>query len=326
MSYNGVPMSAYNYYDDNGYTIPMINYPVNVFTYTPKSDFGSSLVNNDLQRYSTSNGQGNYIDGSTPINRPTVWDLFFQLVYGPTSDTLQEQYSVDINLERLDGYTDEYFDGTNISTILGGYTESFVDYLVATGQSQSFQLSTCINWKLTGSATSSYNKQYLGRDENFIYSRNFRYPMMSPGWGASDDYILLNEGNVINLAFFDDRSFYQKTGAGFYIPPFVIEEASKNDIFHMEFGLQTIEGNNGGLQLVDILDLNSGDVDIQPIFNLTDNTNINYIPTVVNNKLVVDFSNSYFEVGKDYAIIVPSNQWGDSGCPTAPAMCTVQVR
>ena len=33
--------------------------------------------------------------------------------------------------------------------------------------------------------------------------------MMSPGWGASDDYILLSNGNVINIAFFDDWNFYR---------------------------------------------------------------------------------------------------------------------
>lgn len=48
MSYKGTPMSAYNYYDDNGYTIPLINYPVTVLTYAPKADFRSELVNNDL--------------------------------------------------------------------------------------------------------------------------------------------------------------------------------------------------------------------------------------------------------------------------------------
>lgn len=321
MSYKGVPMSAYNYYDDNGYTIPLINYPVTVFTYA-KAGFGSDLVNNDLQRYNTSNGQGAYTD-FTPVYRPTIWDLFFQLAYAPMTNIQLEQYSVDMSAKGVEVYTDEFFNGTNISEVFGGYTESFADYLGAASQSINFQLSNNIDWHLTGSATSSYNEKYLGRDQNFIYSRNFRYPMMSPGWGASDDYILLSNGNVINIAFFDDWNFYRQPGAGFYIPPFAVEQATKNDVFYMEFGLQTI--TNDAVQLVDIIDLTSNTIYICSVFNLTDNINTNYYPTVIDNKLVVDFSDSNFVVGKDYAIIVSSNQQGSDDCFTAPAMCTVQV-
>lgn len=321
MSYKGVPMSAYNYYDDNGYTIPLINYPVTVFTYA-KTNFGSELVNSDLQRYTTSNGQGAYTT-FTPVYRPTVWDLFFQLAYAPMTNIQLEQYSVDMSAKGVEVYTDEFFDGTNISEVLGQYTESFADYLGAASQSINFQLSNNIDWHLTGSATSSYNEKYLGRDQNFIYSRNFRYPMMSPGWGASDDYILLSNGNVINIAFFDDWNFYRQPGAGFYIPPFAVEQATKNDVFHMEFGLQAIM--NDAVQLVDIIDLTSNTIYICSVFNLTDNINTNYYPTVIDNKLVVDFSDSNFVVGKDYAIIVSSNQQGSDDCFTAPAMCRVQI-
>lgn len=35
-------------------------------------------------------------------------------------------------------YTDEFFDGTNISEVLGWYTESFADYLGAASQSINF--------------------------------------------------------------------------------------------------------------------------------------------------------------------------------------------
>lgn len=318
MSYKGTPMSAYNYYDDNGYTIPLINYPVTVLTYA-KTNFGSELINSDLQRYTTSNGQGAYTT-FTPVYRPTVWDLFFQLAYAPMTNIQLEQYNVDMSAKGLEVYTDEFFDGTNISEAYGGYTESFADYL----DGANFQLSNNIDWRLTGSATSSYNEKYLGRDQNFIYSRNFRYPMMSPGWGASDDYILLNDGNVINIAFFDDWNFYKYPGAGFYIPPFAVEQATKNDVFYMEFGLQTIM--NDAVQLVDIIDLTSNTIYICSVFNLTDNINTDYYPTVIDNKLVVDFSDSNFVVGKDYAIIVSSSQQGSDDCFTAPAMCRVQVR
>lgn len=246
---------------------------------------------------------------------------FFQLAYAPMTNIQLEQYSVDMSAKGLEVYTDEFFDGTNISEMLGWYTESFADYLGGASQSINFQLSNNIDWRLTGSATSSYNEKYLGRDQNFIYSRNFRYPMMSPGWGASDDYILLNNGNVINIAFFDDWNFYRQPGAGFYIPPFAVEQATKNDVFYMEFGLQTIM--NDAVQLVDIIDLTSNTIYICSVFNLTDNINTDYYPTVIDNKLVID---SNFVVGKDYAIIVSSSQQGSDDCFTAPAMCTVQVR
>ncbi len=65
---------------------------------------------------------------------------------------------------------------------------------------------------LTGSSTSMYMKQFWGHDENLMYYVNHRYPLMREGWGATADYILLEEGMEIDVAMFTDWSFHHNGG------------------------------------------------------------------------------------------------------------------
>lgn len=53
---------------------------------------------------------------------------------------------------------------------------------------------------ITGSATSMYMQQFWGHDENLMYYRNHVYPLMGPGWGSTADYILLSDGDTIDVA------------------------------------------------------------------------------------------------------------------------------
>ena len=61
---------------------------------------------------------------------------------------------------------------------------------------------------IEGSATSMYMKKFWGHDENLMYFVNHKYPLMKAGWGATADYILLEDGMEIDVAMFTDWNFY----------------------------------------------------------------------------------------------------------------------
>lgn len=54
----------------------------------------------------------------------------------------------------------------------------------------------------TGSPGSLYLKYFWGHDENLLYHVNDEYPEESPGWGATLDTILLDDGDTVDLAMF----------------------------------------------------------------------------------------------------------------------------
>ena len=63
--------------------------------------------------------------------------------------------------------------------------------------------------KVRGSATSLYMVNFWGHDENLMYYRNHVYPLMSPGWGSTCDYMLLSDNDTIDVAMFSNWNFYQ---------------------------------------------------------------------------------------------------------------------
>ena len=64
----------------------------------------------------------------------------------------------------------------------------------------------------SGAATSFYMTNFWGHDENLMYFVNHQYPLMAPGWGATADYILLEDGMDIDVAMFSNWNFYQSGG------------------------------------------------------------------------------------------------------------------
>ena len=62
----------------------------------------------------------------------------------------------------------------------------------------------------TASATSMLINNLWGHDMNFMYLRNHVYPLMDAGWGATADYILLSDNDVLDIALFSDWTFYQR--------------------------------------------------------------------------------------------------------------------
>ena len=64
---------------------------------------------------------------------------------------------------------------------------------------------------ITGSPKSLWLNRFWGHDGNLMYFVNHMYPLMSDRWGATADYILLNDGDEVDLAMYTDWSFYSKS-------------------------------------------------------------------------------------------------------------------
>lgn len=140
----------------------------------------------DFYRYHTENGQGGYVDDQV-VKRPTALHLYLYLLGVYYLGLTPEQV---INGEEIINGHDG---GVGVTDMTGGqpYDDS----------------SLALN--ITGSATSMYMQQFWGHDENLMYYRNHVYPLMSAGWGATADYVLLSDGDTIDVAMFSNWSFWQ---------------------------------------------------------------------------------------------------------------------
>ena len=140
----------------------------------------------DYYRYHTENGQGGYVDDQV-VKRPTALHLYLYLLGVYYLGLTPEQV---INGEEIINGHDG---GVGVTDMNGGqpYDDS----------------SLALN--ITGSATSMYMQQFWGHDENLMYYRNHVYPLMSAGWGATADYVLLSDGDTIDVAMFSNWSFWQ---------------------------------------------------------------------------------------------------------------------
>ena len=69
--------------------------------------------------------------------------------------------------------------------------------------------------RVSGTATSLYMTNFWGHDENLLYYVNHQYPLMYEGWGSTADWILLEDGDTVEVAMFTDWSFTQNKEAGF---------------------------------------------------------------------------------------------------------------
>ena len=68
---------------------------------------------------------------------------------------------------------------------------------------------------ITGSVGSSYLSNFWGMDENLNYYLNYEYPLASPGWGATSDQILLEDGDLVTLGHFTNWNFYKDPASVF---------------------------------------------------------------------------------------------------------------
>lgn len=146
----------------------------------------------EFYRYHTENGRGDYVDTNI-VERPTALHLYLYLVgkyYLGLTDKEITQGSAQIDgAEGNQGVF--YFDGRD--------EKPYEDKGLALN--------------VTGSAAHMYMKAFWGHDENLMYYRNHVYPYMSAGTGSTADYVLLSDGDTIDVAMFTDWDFWHDGGA-----------------------------------------------------------------------------------------------------------------
>ena len=151
------------------------------------------LANQGLEkfyRYQTKDGRGEYIN-STIVRRPTALHLYLYLlgVYY-LGYSAKEVTSGGV---RIPGHTGK------VGVLNMNDEKPYNDNLLALN--------------ITGRPTSLYMQQFWGHDENLMYYRNHVYPLMGVNWGSTADYILLSEGDTIDVAMFSNWDFYKEGGA-----------------------------------------------------------------------------------------------------------------
>lgn len=140
----------------------------------------------DYYRCHTEDGQGSYVDDDI-VERPTMLHLYIYLL---------ERYYMGLPEK-------DCCKGT--SGVLDYAEEISVSYFVGEeAYSSNGQSAVSIG----GIATSMFMNEFWGHDCNLKYYRNHAYPLMSPGWGSTADYVLLSDGDTIDIGLFTDWGFY----------------------------------------------------------------------------------------------------------------------
>ena len=151
----------------------------------------------EFYRYHTENGQGggSYID-NVVVERPTALHLYLYLL-GVYCLGCEPYDVISGNVQVRDAELPRELKISGIGNILD---------------------ETTVNWTgpaltISGSATSMYMPNFWGHDENLMYYRNHMFPLMRAGWGCTADYILLSDGDTIDVALFSDWNFWNDGGA-----------------------------------------------------------------------------------------------------------------
>ena len=154
--------------------------------YFDLADYGLSKY----YRYGTEFGWGSY-NNDKLIERPTALHAYIYII---------ERYYMGLPADQC---------GRGTSGILDYKKKTDVPYMdggIAYNSGRTVALNP------TGSATSLYMKQFWGHDENLMYFRNHEYPLMGKGWGSTCDYILLSDGDRLDVAMFTNWDFYKDGG------------------------------------------------------------------------------------------------------------------
>lgn len=100
----------------------------------------------------------------------------------------------------------EYINTTVVEqpTLLHLYIKALEQYYIG----GSYDASNTKALNPSGEATSFYMLKFWGHDENLMYFVDHKYPLMSTGWGATADYVLLEDGMEVDVAMFSSWDFY----------------------------------------------------------------------------------------------------------------------
>ena len=150
--------------------------------YFDLADYGLSKY----YRYGTEFGWGSY-NNDTVVERPTALHAYIYLI---------ERYYMGLPADQCGKGTSGVLDYNKKTDAL------YMDGTKAYNSGNSYAITP------TGNATSLYMKTFWGHDENLMYFRNHEYPLMSKGWGSTCDYMLLSDGDRLDVALFSNWGFY----------------------------------------------------------------------------------------------------------------------
>lgn len=249
-------------------------------------------------RYGTTGGSGPYTN-NTVVGRPTVLHLYLYLLshYFIGSSTIQ-----------------------NYSTLSTYNTPQTINYMDGgTAYSTTTQDKALL---VSGSPTSFFMDNFWGHDCNLMYFRNHVYPLMSPGWGATADYILLNDNDVIDVALFSNWSF-QADGAFLRFAGYD-QRASKAVSVGQTLNVFVERYNTDSVVMGGTEDFEETDGEVVvALYNSTGSWVANF-GLVENNKYSLQFSSALVTPGTYYVIARDEYYKSDDAC-LAPAVMTVEV-
>ena len=154
--------------------------------YFDLADYGLS----NFYRYGTEFGWGSY-NNDELVDRPTALHAYIYLI---------ERFYMGLPADQCGKGKSNPLTYSKTITVL--YMDGEVAY--KSGVKKALTVS--------GSPTSLYMTNFWGHDENLMYFRNHEYPLMGKGWGSTCDYILLSDGDRLDVALFTDWSFYNRGG------------------------------------------------------------------------------------------------------------------
>ena len=260
------------------------------------------LRNHDLSefyRYHTENGRGDYVDTNI-VERPTALHLYLYLIgkyYLGLTDKEITQGSAQIDgAEGNRGVF--YFDGRDA-----------VPY-----EDKGLALN------VTGSATHMYMKAFWGHDENLMYYRNHVYPYMSAGTGSTADYVLLSDGDTIDVAMFTDWDFWHDGGAFacFDEGSYTVQKGETLTFKTQKFGTQSVA--DGGTD--DFVPITGLDVAVYSVGKDGAWTKVAEVPAAETGKNVYSYS---FDQEGTYYLLAMDPNGASKNARVAPATAKVVV-
>lgn len=100
----------------------------------------------------------------------------------------------------------EYINNTIVEqpTVLHMYIKALEEYYLG----RKYTIDDTDALEPSGEPTSFYMLNFWGHDQNLMYFADHEYPLMSTGWGATADYVLLQDGMEVDVAMFTSYEFY----------------------------------------------------------------------------------------------------------------------
>lgn len=175
----------------------------------PMTVFAAEEDDNSITVYLSVSNDGWYLNGNDTENT-TIARVPFTIEYFDLADYgLEEFYRYESDtFENGGGYiSDTVVEQPTLLHLLIKATEKYK----LNGEKYDPKTDSGV-LSISGSYTSMFIQEFWGYGYNLNYYVNDRYPLMAQNWGATADYILLEDGMDIDLACFTNWNFYMEGG------------------------------------------------------------------------------------------------------------------